>query len=164
MSFHRAVRMHETQRATPNATDGLASRCGAWGKGWNCFHREPGVGCGGRWRNKGATAVAGVDGLVAGAMSMAAGEYVSVSSQSDTERADLPAGAALPLLVVVLFSHTALLREFAGSSRLFLALLGFIAARAGGVPALRLVLRVSFRGALPMAWNAGVGTPCRASA
>lgn len=34
-------------------------------------------------------AIAGIAGLVAGAMSMAAGEYVSVSSQSDTERADL---------------------------------------------------------------------------
>ena len=33
--------------------------------------------------------VTGVAGLVAGAMSMAAGEYVSVSSQADTERADL---------------------------------------------------------------------------
>ena len=33
--------------------------------------------------------MAGVAGLVAGAMSMAAGEYVSVSSQADTERADL---------------------------------------------------------------------------
>ena len=33
--------------------------------------------------------VAGVAGLVAGAMSMAAGEYVSVSSQADTEEADL---------------------------------------------------------------------------
>ena len=33
--------------------------------------------------------VAGVAGMVAGAMSMAAGEYVSVSSQADTERADL---------------------------------------------------------------------------
>jgi VIT1/CCC1 family predicted Fe2+/Mn2+ transporter len=33
--------------------------------------------------------VAGVAGLVAGTMSMAAGEYVSVSSQSDTEQADL---------------------------------------------------------------------------
>jgi VIT1/CCC1 family predicted Fe2+/Mn2+ transporter len=33
--------------------------------------------------------LAGVAGLVAGAMSMAAGEYVSVSSQADTERADL---------------------------------------------------------------------------
>ena len=35
------------------------------------------------------TIVAGFAGLVAGAMSMAAGEYVSVSSQADTERADL---------------------------------------------------------------------------
>ncbi len=36
-----------------------------------------------------AVMIAGVAGLVAGAMSMAAGEYVSVSSQSDTERADI---------------------------------------------------------------------------
>ena len=36
-----------------------------------------------------AVLVAGLAGLVAGAMSMAAGEYVSVSSQSDTEAADL---------------------------------------------------------------------------
>lgn len=36
-----------------------------------------------------AVLVAGVAGLVAGAMSMAAGEYVSVSSQSDTEKADI---------------------------------------------------------------------------
>ncbi|HEY7470887.1 MAG TPA: VIT1/CCC1 transporter family protein, partial [Gemmatimonadota bacterium] len=37
----------------------------------------------------GAVFIAGLAGLVAGALSMAAGEYVSVSSQSDTERADL---------------------------------------------------------------------------
>ncbi len=37
----------------------------------------------------GQVLVAGVAGLVAGAMSMAAGEYVSVSSQADTERADM---------------------------------------------------------------------------
>ena len=36
-----------------------------------------------------AVIVSGIAGLVAGAMSMAAGEYVSVSSQSDTEKADL---------------------------------------------------------------------------
>jgi VIT1/CCC1 family predicted Fe2+/Mn2+ transporter len=36
-----------------------------------------------------AVLIAGMAGLVAGAMSMAAGEYVSVSSQSDTEKADL---------------------------------------------------------------------------
>ena len=39
--------------------------------------------------DRNAILVAGVAGLVAGAMSMAAGEYVSVSSQSDTEQADL---------------------------------------------------------------------------
>ncbi len=39
--------------------------------------------------DRNAVLVAGLAGLVAGAMSMAAGEYVSVSSQSDTENADL---------------------------------------------------------------------------
>jgi VIT1/CCC1 family predicted Fe2+/Mn2+ transporter len=39
--------------------------------------------------SRGEILTAGVAGLVAGAMSMAAGEYVSVSSQSDTEQADL---------------------------------------------------------------------------
>jgi len=39
--------------------------------------------------NQNTILVAGIAGLVAGAMSMAAGEYVSVSSQADTERADL---------------------------------------------------------------------------
>ncbi|QFR32924.1 VIT family protein [Ancylobacter sp. TS-1] len=39
--------------------------------------------------DRGAVLLAGIAGLVAGAMSMAAGEYVSVSSQSDTEKADI---------------------------------------------------------------------------
>jgi VIT1/CCC1 family predicted Fe2+/Mn2+ transporter len=39
--------------------------------------------------SRGDVLIAGIAGLVAGAMSMAAGEYVSVSSQADTERADL---------------------------------------------------------------------------
>src|SRR5471030_3005741 len=39
--------------------------------------------------SKGAIMVAGVAGLVAGAMSMAVGEFVSVSSQRDAERADI---------------------------------------------------------------------------
>jgi VIT1/CCC1 family predicted Fe2+/Mn2+ transporter len=39
--------------------------------------------------SRGAILVAGVAGLVAGAMSMAVGEYVSVSSQRDAERADI---------------------------------------------------------------------------
>ena len=38
---------------------------------------------------RGQVLIAGVAGLVAGALSMAAGEYISVSSQADTERADL---------------------------------------------------------------------------
>lgn len=39
--------------------------------------------------DRGALLIAGTAGLVAGAMSMAAGEYVSVSSQADTEKSDL---------------------------------------------------------------------------
>jgi VIT1/CCC1 family predicted Fe2+/Mn2+ transporter len=175
--------------------------------------------------------VAGVAGLVAGAMSMAAGEYVSVSSQSDTERADLAreskelaanpvqehaeltaiyakrgldqalassvatqlmqhdalaahardelgisdtmaakpvqaafasagtfaVGAALPLLMVLLLPASILMWGLAGSSLLFLALLGVLAARAGGSPVIPSILRVTFWGALAMALTAGVG-------
>ncbi|MBO3101214.1 VIT1/CCC1 transporter family protein [Cellulomonas fengjieae] len=45
-------------------------------------------------------AVAGIAALVAGALSMAAGEYVSVSSQRDAERAAVRRGRVLPTLVV----------------------------------------------------------------
>ena len=54
--------------------------------------------------------VAGVAGLVAGAMSMAAGEYVSVRSQADTEQADLavePLAMALTAGVGALFGTVA---------------------------------------------------------
>ncbi len=175
--------------------------------------------------------IAGVAGLMAGAMSMAAGEYVSVSSQSDTERADLErerkelatdpehehaeltaiyvarglaeelasqvatqltahdalgahardelgisdtlsarpvqaalasagtfaVGAALPLLTVVLAPESALMWSVAGSSLLFLALLGSLAARAGGASVMISATRVTFWGALAMALTAGVG-------
>ncbi|HFB55038.1 MAG TPA: VIT family protein [Hellea balneolensis] len=47
------------------------------------------VGVGAASSTKTPILIAGIAGLVAGAMSMAAGEYVSVSSQADTERADL---------------------------------------------------------------------------
>jgi VIT1/CCC1 family predicted Fe2+/Mn2+ transporter len=178
-----------------------------------------------------AILVAGVAGLMAGASSMAAGEYVSVSSQADTERADLDrerqelatlpvqehaemtaiyvgrgldpelasqvatqlmahdalgahardelgisetltarpvqaalasaatfaVGAALPLLVVVLAPAAVLFWAVAGSSLFFLALLGSVAARAGGSPVVRAALRVTFWGALAMALTAGVG-------
>jgi len=175
--------------------------------------------------------VAGVAGLVAGAMSMAAGEYVSVSSQADTERADqaresrelaanpeqehaeltaiyvkrgldatlasdvasqlmkhdalgahlrdelgisetlaarpvqaalasagtFAVGAALPLLMVLVLPAAAVMWGVAGSSLLFLALLGLLAARAGGAPLVASVTRVTFWGALAMAITAGVG-------
>lgn len=175
--------------------------------------------------------VAGVAGLVAGAMSMAAGEYVSVSSQSDTEQADIErertelsvdaynesnelaaiyvkrgldahlahqvaeqlmakdalaahsrdelgisetirvrpvqaavtssvmfvAGAVLPLLVVVIAPAARLVPLVAGTSLLFLALLGALAAYTGGSRILTGMLRVTFWGALAMAITAGVG-------
>ena len=175
--------------------------------------------------------VAGVAGLVAGAMSMAAGEYVSVSSQADTERADLEreskelvanpvqehaeltaiyvqrgldealasrvatqltqrdplaahardelgisdtlaaqpvqaalasagtfaVGAALPLVAVLLLPTALLMGGLAASSLCFLALLGLLAARAGGSPLIPSVIRVTFWGALAMGLTAGVG-------
>jgi vacuolar iron transporter family protein len=175
--------------------------------------------------------IAGVAGLVAGAMSMAAGEYVSVSSQADTERADLDrerkelaahpkqehtemaaiyvgrgldaglasnvatqlmahdalgahgrdelgisetstarpvqaalasavtfsVGAVLPLLIVLLVPVSALMWAVSGSSLLFLALLGSLAARAGGASVMTAAARVTFWGALAMALTAGVG-------
>ena len=175
--------------------------------------------------------VAGFAGLVAGAMAMATGEYVSVSSQADTERADLDrerrelatdqegehaelaaiyvergldasladqvatqlmakdalgahardelgisevlsarpvqaamasaatfaVGAAMPLLFVVVVPASALVWAVSGSSLLFLALLGSLAARAGGSPVPRAALRVTFWGALAMGLTAGVG-------
>ena len=175
--------------------------------------------------------VAGVAGLVAGAMSMAAGEYVSVSSQADTERADLTrerkelvaspeqehaeltsiyvergldtvlassvaaqlmqhdalgahardelgisdtlaarpvqaafasagtfaVGAVLPILIVALFPVSTLMWVVSGSSLVFLALLGSLAARAGGAPIIASARRVTFWGALAMILTAGVG-------
>ena len=175
--------------------------------------------------------IAGTAGLVAGAMSMAAGEYVSVSSQSDTEKADLErerreletdgeaeheeltaiyvgrgldrplaeqvatqlmahdalgahardelgiseiltarpvqaalasagtfaVGAAMPLLTVAVASEGALIPLVAGTSLVFLALLGGLAARAGGASMMGGALRVTFWGALAMAITAGVG-------
>ncbi len=175
--------------------------------------------------------VAGLAGLVAGAMSMAAGEYVSVSSQADTEHADIErerdelatggesehaelaaiyvargldaglagqvatqlmakdalgahardelgisdtlsarpvqaafasagsftVGAFLPLLLVLLVPRSALVWAVSGGSLVFLALLGSLAARAGGSPVGISVARVTFWGALAMALTAAVG-------
>jgi vacuolar iron transporter family protein len=175
--------------------------------------------------------IAGVAGLVAGAMSMAAGEYVSVHSQSDTEKAELELertelkeddkgerkelmaiyvargldpslakqvaeqlmahdalgahardelgisetfrarpiqaalasassfaiGAAMPLLVTALAPATQLIPLVSGTSLAFLALLGGMAARAGGAGVIIGAVRVTFWGALAMAVTAGIG-------
>jgi vacuolar iron transporter family protein len=175
--------------------------------------------------------VAGVAGLVAGAMSMAAGEYVSVRSQADSEEAALgmerrelaaddegerreltaiyvgrgvePAlatqvadqlmahdalgahardelgisetlsarpiqaaftsaasfavGAALPLVAVAAVPMESLIPVVGGTSLVFLALLGGVAARVGGAPVMTGAVRVTFWGALAMGLTAGVG-------
>jgi VIT1/CCC1 family predicted Fe2+/Mn2+ transporter len=79
----RHIERHRTQRigwlraAVLGANDGIVSTA-------SLVVGVAAAGAGSR-----AILVAGVAGLVAGAMSMAAGEYVSVSSQADTESADL---------------------------------------------------------------------------
>jgi len=217
--LHRTHRIGWLRAAVLGANDGIVSTASL----------IVGVAAADAGRN--SVLVAGLAGLVAGAMSMAAGEYVSVSSQSDTENADLdrervelaaddafeqaelaaiyvnrgldaelakqvaaqlmakdalgahardelgisehmsarPAqaafasaatftvGAALPLLLVLVVPPSKLVWVVSGSSLLFLALLGALAARAGGAPILKSIARVTFWGALAMALTAGVG-------
>lgn len=120
--------------------------------------------------------VAAVAGLAAGSMSMAAGEYVSVSSQSDSERADgdmkptaqpihaalasglaFLIGAALPLVMVVVMPPNALIIAVCAASLAFLAVLGAAGAKIGGAPPLKAIVRVTFWGALALAVTAGIG-------
>lgn len=74
---HRTDRIGWLRAAVLGANDGIVSVASL----------VAGVAAGGK--PKGDVLLAGVAGLVAGAMSMAAGEYVSVRSQADTEEADL---------------------------------------------------------------------------
>jgi len=66
-------------------------------------------------------------------------------------------GAAMPLLTVVVAPGAHLLPVVAGTSLVFLALLGGVAALAGGASAAAGAVRVTFWGALAMALTAGVG-------
>ncbi|MGV3608059.1 MAG: VIT1/CCC1 transporter family protein [Planctomycetaceae bacterium] len=75
--WHRTDRIGWLRAAVLGANDGIVSTASLI------------VGVAASHAASGEILVAGVAGLVAGAMSMAAGEYVSVSSQSDTEQADL---------------------------------------------------------------------------
>lgn len=74
---HRTDRIGWLRAAVLGANDGIVSTASLV------------VGVAAAETGRGSILLAGVAGLVAGAMSMAAGEYVSVSSQSDTENADL---------------------------------------------------------------------------
>ncbi len=74
---HRTERIGWLRAAVLGANDGIVSTASLV------------VGIAASHATRSAVLVAGVAGLVAGAMSMAAGEYVSVSSQADTEEADL---------------------------------------------------------------------------
>jgi VIT1/CCC1 family predicted Fe2+/Mn2+ transporter len=71
--------------------------------------------------------------------------------------ASFAVGAVLPLLMVLWLSPSVLIGGVAGCSLLFLALLGLVAARAGGAPIGPSVLRVAFWGALAMGLTAAVG-------
>ena len=75
--FHRSERIGWLRAAVLGANDGILSTASLI------------LGVAAAGASESAILIAGIAGLVAGAMSMAAGEYVSVSSQADTEEADL---------------------------------------------------------------------------
>ncbi len=77
MENHRMHRVGWLRAAVMGANDGIVSTASLV------------VGVAAAQATRESVLIAGVAGMVAGAMSMAAGEYVSVSSQADTERADL---------------------------------------------------------------------------
>src|ERR1700682_6444927 len=74
---HRTERMGWLRAAVLGANEGIVSTASLV------------LGVAAAHGSRSSVLVAGVAGLVAGAMSMAAGEYVSVHSQADTEKADL---------------------------------------------------------------------------
>ena len=71
--------------------------------------------------------------------------------------ASFAAGAAMPILVTAIAPAALLIPLVAGSSLVFLALLGGLAARAGGAGVTMGAIRVTFWGALAMVVTAGVG-------
>ena len=71
--------------------------------------------------------------------------------------ASFAVGAAMPLAVTAISLNAGLIPLVAGTSLLFLALLGGLAARAGGAGVALGAMRVTFWGALAMAATAGVG-------
>ena len=74
-----------------------------------------------------------------------------------TSAASFTAGAALPLVVAALTPASMLTAVVSGSSLIFLAGLGALAAHTGGAPVVAGAWRVTFWGALAMAVTAGIG-------
>jgi VIT1/CCC1 family predicted Fe2+/Mn2+ transporter len=66
-------------------------------------------------------------------------------------------GAAMPLVISALAPAASLIISVSGASLIFLALLGALAARAGGAPLVQGAMRVTFWGALAMGITTGVG-------
>jgi vacuolar iron transporter family protein len=75
-----------------------------------------------------------------------------------TSAGSFAVGAAMPLLVTAIAPTAGLIPLVAGTSLAFLALLGGLAARAGGAAVTVGAIRVTFWGALAMAMTAGVGS------
>ncbi|GCD19498.1 membrane protein [Cellulomonas algicola] len=142
------------------------------------------VGVAGAAPARSAVVTAGIAGLVAGALSMAAGEYVSVSSQRDAERAGIATGALdddteltdpwhaagaslvaflvgglVPVLAVLLVPTAgARVPVVAAAVIVALVVTGALSARAGSAPVRRAVLRNVIGGGLAMAVTYGVGS------
>jgi VIT1/CCC1 family predicted Fe2+/Mn2+ transporter len=74
-----------------------------------------------------------------------------------TSAASFAVGAAMPLLAVATVSESSLIPVVAGTSLVFLAILGGLAARVGGAGVTKGAMRVTFWGALAMGLTAGVG-------
>ncbi|MGA4506609.1 VIT1/CCC1 transporter family protein [Propionibacteriaceae bacterium G1746] len=122
-------------------------------------------------------AMAGLAAAVGGAISMALGEYVSVSSQADTEKQhgvkpehvvsawqaaltsflSFSLGAALPLLAILLTPESARIAVTAVATLIGLALTGGIAANIGGAPKVPAMLRTVIGGTLALAATYVVG-------
>lgn len=130
---HQTSRVRRLRAAVLGANDGIVSTASL----------KEGVAAASA--SQGSILLTGVAGLLAGAMSMAAGEYVSVHAQADTKQADIASEAAeikegptaehdelAAIYVGRGPDHVSLIASVTGPSQLFLALLGVMAARAGG--------------------------------
>ncbi|MGT2427308.1 VIT1/CCC1 transporter family protein [Amnibacterium kyonggiense] len=133
------------------------------------------VGVAGASSAHGAVLLAGLAALIGGAVSMALGEYVSVSSQRDGERAahvdsgsnpwaaalasagSFLTGGVLPLIAVMLAQGAARVPVTVVVVLVALALTGAAGARLGGAPAMRPTIRTLVGGSLALAatWSIG---------